>query len=154
MTKIRSILAVNDFSPTAVEVSVRFGVGPPAKVIDLFPGARHHLVCAIDTSTDNDAGDADVELEQARLLHESLHAQAEQELQQVAQRLSACARYPLVTVVADDVPARAILVGAASLRADCVVVGHHGQGAATDSFLGNNSQHKVYAAMNDELVAP
>jgi nucleotide-binding universal stress UspA family protein len=75
-------------------------------------------------------------------------------LQQVAQRLSACARYPLVTVVADDVPARAILVGAASLRADCVVVGHHGQGAATDSFLGNNSQHKVYAAMNDELVAP
>jgi hypothetical protein len=87
-------------------------------------------------------------------LHESLHAQAEQELQQFAQRLSACARYPLVAVVVDDVPARANLVSATHLRADCVFVGRHGQGTATDSFLGSMAHHVTYAAMNDALMVP
>lgn len=122
--------------------------------VDLFPDAHHHLLCALDPATDSDAWDADVELEEARLRHESLHAQAEQELQQFAQRASVGARYPLIAIVANDVPARAILVGADSLRADCVVVGHHGQGAATDSFLGSMAQHVIYAAMSDPLVVP
>ena len=122
--------------------------------VDLFPDAHHHLLCALDPATDSDAWDEDVEPEEARLQHELLHAQAEQELQQFAQRLSVGARYPLVAIVANDVPARAILVGADSLRADCVVVGHHGQGAATDSFLGSIAQHVIYAAMSDVLVVP
>ena len=56
--------------------------------------------------------------------------------------------------VADDVPARAILVGAANLAADCVVVGHHGQGTATESYLGSMAQHVIYAALSDVLVVP
>lgn len=121
--------------------------------VDLFPAAHHHLLYALDGSSGSAAWGG-LDSEQLRLMHGSLHAQAERELQQFVQRLSARAKHPVVAVVADDVPARAILVGAANLRADCVVVGHHGQGTATDSFLGSMAQHVIYAALSDVLVVP
>lgn len=118
--------------------------------VALFPAARHHLLYALDEASDSDSWD---DLEGAQS-NESLYAQAAHDLQQLAQRLSAAARHKLVVVVADDVPARAILVGAANLSADCVVVGHHGQGTATDSHLGSMAQHVIYSALSDVLVVP
>jgi len=121
--------------------------------VALFPAAHHHLLYALDAASGS-AGWGGLDAEPLRVLQQSLHAQAEHDLQQLAQRLSAAARHPPVAVVADDVPARAILVGAANLGADCVVVGHHGQGTATDSYLGSMAQHVIYAALSDVLVVP
>lgn len=121
--------------------------------VDLFPAAQHHLLYALDSASDAAAWDG-LRGESQRMLLESLYAKAEHDLQQLAQRLSAVATHPLEAVVADDVPARAILVAAANLRADCVVVGHHGQGVATDSSLGSMAQHVIYAALCDVLVVP
>jgi len=121
--------------------------------VDLFPTAHHHLLYALDAPSGSAAWGA-LGGEPLRLLHESLHAQAERDLQQFAQRLSARARHAPTTVVADDVPARAILVAAANLGADCVVVGHHGLGTATDGDLGSMAQHVIYAALSDVLVVP
>lgn len=138
-------------------VDLRQGSVRAASVaVDLLPAAHHHLLFALDTRDVAAGADASGGLgtEPLRLLHESLHVQADRELQQLAQRLSARARHPLVAVVADDVPARAILVGAADLGADCVVVGHHGRGTATDSSLGSMAQHVIYAALSDVLVVP
>jgi len=119
--------------------------------VTLFPAAHHHLLYALAAPP---AGwDADG-VEARRLLHESLYARVEHDLREFAGRLSGAARHPLAAVVADDVPARAILVGAANLAADCVVVGHHGQGTATDSYLGSMAQHVIYAALSDVLVVP
>jgi nucleotide-binding universal stress UspA family protein len=122
--------------------------------VDLFPTAHHHLLYALDAAPGGGDWGSGLSGEQLRLLHESQHGQADRELQQCAQRLSARTRHPLVAVVADDVPARAILVGAANLGANCVVVGHHGQGTPTDSFLGSMAQHVIYAALTDVLVVP
>ena len=74
--------------------------------------------------------------------------------QQLAQRLSAAAGRPLIAVVAANVPARAILVGAANLSADCMDVGHHGRGTATDSHLGSLVHACDCAALSDVLVVP
>lgn len=106
--------------------------------VALFPDARHHLLQALDSAATK----------------ESVQVRAEHDLQQLAQRLSTAATHPLVAVTADDVPARAILVAAANLGADCVVVGHHGKGTATDSHLGSMAQHVIYAALSDVLVVP
>ncbi len=119
--------------------------------VALFPQAHHHLLYALEALP---VGSDAVGAEPLRLLHESLYAKAERDLNEVARRLSAVTTHPLAAVVADDVPARAILVGAADLAADCVVVGHHGQGAATDSHLGSMAQHVIYAALSDVLVVP
>jgi len=35
-----------------------------------------------------------------------------------------------------------------------VVVGHHGLGTATESYLGSMAQHVIYAALSDVLVVP
>ena len=43
--------------------------------------------------------------------------------------------------VASDVPARAVLVGAATLPADCVVVGHHDAAAIGQTELGSMALH-------------
>jgi len=123
--------------------------------VELFPAAHHHLLYALDSQeVASNAAWGGLGKASLTQLHASLHAQADRDLQQLAQRLSVGTRYPVVAVVANDVPARAILVGAANLGADCVVVGHHGLGAATDSYLGSMAQHVIYAALSDVLVVP
>ena len=119
--------------------------------VTLFPAAHHQLLYALDGLP---AASDEVDEEALHRLHESLYAQAERDLRTLAGRLSGAARHPVVAIVADDVPARAILVGAADLAADCVVVGHHGQGRATNSNLGSMAQHVIYSALSDVLVVP
>ena len=121
----------------------------------LFPAAHHHLLYALDAQADiEDPSSKDLDEEQLSSLFESMHTEATHDLQELARRLSEGTQHPVGAEVADDVPARAILVGAASLPADCVVVGHHGHGAPTDSALGSMAQHVVHSAISDVLVVP
>ncbi|MBE0546175.1 MAG: universal stress protein [Rubrivivax sp.] len=122
--------------------------------LTLFPAARHHLLYALDPALDRAVWMGVFAKEQLQSLHESMHARADRELQQFAQSLRARALHPLTADVADDLPARAILVGAAALPADCVVVGHHGEGTVVDSFLGNLAQHVIQYTTRDVLVVP
>lgn len=123
--------------------------------LDLFPVARHHLLYALDPAVEQTMVIGGLTAEQLQSMHESMYARADTALQQLAESLSARALHPITAEVADDLPARAILVGAASLPADCVVVGHHGEGTTIpDSIPGNLAQHVIQYTPGDVLVVP
>ena len=121
---------------------------------ELFRQAHHHLLYVLDPvlpSTPWASGQVE---EQLRAECAALRTQADLELRALARQLSERTTHRVRAVVADDVPARAILVAAANLRAGCVVVGHHGHGPATDSALGSMAQHVIHSALSDVLVVP
>jgi nucleotide-binding universal stress UspA family protein len=121
--------------------------------LSLFPSAQHYLLYAFEQTLDPlRVSGFDNELIEKIL--GSMHAKAAAELEQLARSLSARTVHPVVADVADDVPARAILVCAADLPADCVVVGHHGPGAGNEGFLGNIAQHVIQYTTRDVLVVP
>jgi len=125
-----------------------------ALAVDLFPQAHHHLLYALDPVLPDTPGSSEQADEQLSSQYDSLRSQADLDLRQLAQRLSGLTAHPVKALVADDVPARAILVGAATLGADCVVVGHHGDGPATDRSLGSMAQHVIHSALSDVLLVP
>lgn len=121
--------------------------------LTLFPAAHHHLLYAVELTLDpSRMGSADEG--QIPEILESMHTQAKQELSQLAQSLSGLAEHSVTSDVADDVPDRAIVVRAAELPADCVVVGHHGEGPMSDRPLGSMSQHVLHHTLRDVLVVP
>ena len=122
--------------------------------VDLFREASHHLLYGLDPVLPITPWASEQAEEQLRSEHESLYAQACLDLDTLAQQLSARTLHRVRAVVADDVPARAILVAAANLSADCVVVGHHGDGPPTDSDVGSMAQHVIHSALSDVLVVP
>jgi nucleotide-binding universal stress UspA family protein len=122
--------------------------------IELFPAARHHLLYAIAPALDRFLPTDDVGEERIQRLLEAIHEHAARELQLLADVLSTAAAHPVTADVASDVPARAILVGAASLPADCVAVGHHDDESLVHSMLGSIAQHVVQFASGDVLVVP
>ena len=122
--------------------------------VDLFSQAHHHLLYVLDSELPTPPSASEQAEEQLRSEYASLRTQADLDLRALAQHLSARAAHRVRAVVADDVPARAILVAAANLGADCVVVGHHGRGPATDRALGSMAQHVIHSALSDVLVVP
>jgi len=122
--------------------------------VDLFQAAHHHLLYALDPVLPTSPWASEQAEEHLRSEHKLLYAQAGRDLRTLAQQLSARTTHRVRAVVADDVPARAILVAAANLGADCVVVGHHGEGLATDSDVGSMAQHVIHSALSDVLVVP
>lgn len=122
--------------------------------VDLFPAAHHHLLYALDPVLPTTPWASEQAEEQLRKEHKSLYAQAGLDLRMLAQQLSARTTHRVRAVIADDVPARAILVAAANLGADCVVVGHHGEGPATDRDVGSMARHVIHSALSDVLVVP
>lgn len=122
--------------------------------IDLFPGARHHLLYAVAPALDRFWPTDEVGQDKMQLLHEAMHAHAVRELQLLADVLSEAGSPAVTADVANDVPARAILVGAASMAADCVAVGHHDDESLVHSMLGSIAQHVVQFARGDVLVVP
>lgn len=123
--------------------------------LELFPAARHHLLYALDPAPEHTMAIGGLTAQQLQPLHASMYARADAALQELAGRLGARALHPLTAEVADDLPARAILVGAAALPADCVVVGHHGEGTTIpDSIPGNLAQHVIQYTPGDVLVVP
>lgn len=121
--------------------------------LTLFPAAYHHLLFAVELAL-APSRIGGIAKEQIQQILESMHAQATRELSQLAQSLSGLAVHPVAADVADDVPARAIVVRAVELPADCVAVGHHGEGTMSDSPLGSMAQHVLHHTLRDVLVVP
>ncbi len=122
--------------------------------VDLFGQVHHHLLYVLDPELPTTRRSSTQLEARLRSQYESFRTQAELDLRALAQKLSARTAHRVRAVVADDVPARAILVAAANLGADCVVVGHHGHGPATDAELGSMAQHVIHSALSDVLVVP
>ncbi len=118
----------------------------------LFPQAHHHLLYAVAPVLDSSLESGGVDSAQVQALHESMHRHAEQELSLLAQGLSAKSMHAVRAEVAADVPARAVLVGAAALPADCVVVGHHDAEAIGQTELGSMALHVLQFIPGDVLV--
>jgi len=122
--------------------------------VTLFPAAHHHLLYAVDPAPQSAWWRGDVAKETIGLLHDSMHEQALRQLEQLAQHLTEKAIHPVTVEVVDDVPARAIVERAAALLADCVAVGHHGQGTVVGRLLGSMAQHVLHHTLRDVLVVP
>jgi len=132
------------------EVSMRAATG----AIALFPLARHHLLCAVDPALERALWTKTLATDQTRMQGESMHAFALQQLEQLARKLTSQAEHEVTAEVVDGVPARAIVARASALPADCVAVGHHGQGARTERLLGSMAQHVLQHTLRDVLVVP
>lgn len=120
----------------------------------LFPQAHHHLLYAVAPALDSSLEAGGISAEQVQSLHESMHQHAVRELSLLAQGFSTKAMHAVRAEVAADVPARALLVGAATLPADCVVVGHHDATAIGQSELGSMALHVLQFVPGDVLVVP
>ena len=120
----------------------------------LFPQAHHHLLYAVAPALDSSLEAGGIDTQQVQSLHGAMHRNAERELRLLAQGLSTKAVHAVSTEVASDVPARALLVGAATLSADCVVVGHHEATAIGQSELGSMALHVLQFVPGDVLVVP
>lgn len=120
----------------------------------LLPDAHHHALHAVDPALDRHLRIGGLGEEHIRRLHESMRARSRTELRQLAGVLSRGARYPVSVEVLDDVRSHAIVQRAAALPADCVVVGHHGEGALSERWLGNMAQHVLQHTNGDVLVVP
>lgn len=143
------------YARVLVAVDLREGaLRAAAMAAALFPDTRLHLLYAVDPALDAALSVGGFASEQVRMLREAMHKHAVVELHKMAGQLAAQVRQPIETEVVDDMPSRAIVARAAALPADCVVVGHHGQGAMTDAFLGNMAQHLIHHAGRDLLVVP
>ena len=148
---------------TGLEVGVHFGLGSPAKVIEAYVKDDGSSLVVIGSRAESAlSGLGSTALKVVRkpacpvlMVRVAEDKPDETVLSAVDLRAGSVRAASLaVAMVADDVPARAILVGATHLAADCVVVGHHGLGTATDSHLGSMAQHVICAALADVLVVP
>ena len=142
----RNILSAVDLRDGSVRAAVA--------ALALFPQAHHHLLYAVAPALDSSLEAGGVDSAQVQALHESMHRHAERELSLLAQGLSAKSMYAVGAEVAADVPARAVLVGAAALPADCVVVGHHDAAAIGQTELGSMALHVLQFIPGDVLVVP
>lgn len=122
--------------------------------LDLCPQSRHHLLYAVAPALDSSLEAGGISADHVQSLHSAMHENAERELLLLAKGFSTRSAHPVSAEVADDVPARALLVGAAAVEADCVVVGHHGAEAVGQSALGSMALHVLQFIPSDVLVVP
>ena len=122
--------------------------------IEWFPSAQHCLLSAIDP-------DWERELTHSRAAHGPVHAdavplhvQAERQLQRLAHDLCLRPGCQVRSEVVDASPVRAIVDRAASWPADCVAVGHHGQGGLAHRLLGSTALDVLHHTACDVLVVP
>lgn len=125
-----------------------------AGALSLFPAAEHHLLHAVDPALDRDVGTRAVANAQMGGPHESMYASAARQLGQLARDVMTRFDHQVVAEVLDDVPSRAIVERAATLRADCVAVGYHGRGASAERLLGSMVQQVLQHTLRDVLVVP
>jgi nucleotide-binding universal stress UspA family protein len=136
-------------------VDLRAGsVRAASLAVEMFRQAHHHLLYALDPVLPTAGLDGEEAEEKLRSTYDATKAKVELGCRELARQLSASTVHPVRAVVADDVPERAILVAAANLGANCVVVGHHGEGPATNRALGSMAEHVIHSAISDVLVVP
>lgn len=122
--------------------------------VTLFPAARHRLFCAVDPQWQREVWRATGAQSAMQSMHESLQAQAAHHLDQLAHTLSGKAEHTVLAEVVDLPPVHAVVARAESLPADCVAVGHHGQGPLTERLLGSTAQDLIHHTARDVLVVP
>jgi nucleotide-binding universal stress UspA family protein len=152
-TLVVRALESHPYGTVLCAVDLRAGsVRAASLAVEVFPQAHHHLLYALDPVLPGGEPD-DAEDDRQRLAeYDARKAKVDLECRRLALQLSASTAHPVRAIVAEDVPERAILVAAAELGADCVVVGHHGEGPATNSALGSMAEHVVHSAISDVLV--
>jgi nucleotide-binding universal stress UspA family protein len=147
--------AARPYERVLIAVDLREGALKASQfALRLLPQARHHAFYALDPASERDLRIGGLGQEHVRLLRDSMRAYAHRELEQLASGLSRDARHAVSAEVVDDVPSRAIVQRAASMPADCVVVGHHGEAALAERWLGNMAQHVLHHTNRDVLVVP
>jgi len=122
--------------------------------VTLFPVAQHRLFYAVDPQWQREVWRATGAQPAMQSMHESLHARAVHHLGQLAEALSVKTEHPVITEVVDAAPAHAVVARAESLPADCVAVGHHGQGLLVERLLGSTAQDLIHHTARDVLVVP
>lgn len=152
-TLVVRALESHPYGTVLCAVDLRAGsVRAASLAVEVFPQAHHHLLYALDPVLPGDEPE-DAAADSQRLAdYDANKAKVDLECRRLALQLSASTAHPVRAIVAEDVPERAILVAAAELGADCVVVGHHGEGPATNSALGSMAEHVVHSAISDVLV--
>ena len=125
-----------------------------SSAIELFPGAEHCLLSVVDPAWERELMRHPAVAGQGAGETGSLHARAEQQLQRLARDLSRRPDCRVCSEVVDGVPVRSIVDRSAAWRADCVAVGHHGQGALADRFLGSTALDLLHHTASDVLVVP
>ena len=152
-TLVVRALESHPYGTVLCAVDLRAGsVRAASLAVEVFPQAHHHLLYALDPVLPGDEPRDEDDERQRRSAYDAKKARVDLDCRRLALQLSAASAHPVHAVVADDVPERAILVAAAELGADCVVVGHHGDGPATNSPLGSMAEHVVHSAISDVLV--
>ena len=152
-TLVVRALESHPYGTVLCAVDLRAGsVRAASLAVEVFPQAHHHLLYALDPVLPGDEPE-DAAADRLRLAdYDAKKAKVDLACRRLALQLSASTAHPVHAIVAEDVPERAILVAAAELGADCVVVGHHGEGPATNSALGSMAEHVVHSAISDVLV--
>jgi nucleotide-binding universal stress UspA family protein len=152
-TLVVRALESHPYGTVLCAVDLRAGsVRAASLAVEVFPQAHHHLLYALDPVLPGDEPE-DAAADRQRLAdYDAKKAKVDLACRRLALQLSASTAHPVHAIVAEDVPERAILVAAAELGADCVVVGHHGEGPATNSALGSMAEHVVHSAISDVLV--
>jgi len=120
----------------------------------LFPSAHHNLLYAVAPSLDSSLETGGLDAVEIQALHEARYQHAELELRLLAQGLSKKATHRVAAQVANDVPSRALMVGVATLEADCVAVGHHDDNTIGQAEIGSIASHVVQFIPGDVLVVP
>lgn len=152
-TLIVRALESHPYGTVLCAVDLRAGsVRAASLAAEMFPQAHQYLLYALDPVLPGDEPE-DEDADRQRLSdYDAKKTKVDLDCRRLALQLSASTAHPVRTIVAEDVPERAILVAAAELGADCVVVGHHGEGPATNSALGSMAEHVVHSAISDVLV--
>jgi nucleotide-binding universal stress UspA family protein len=122
--------------------------------IEWFPAAQHTLLSAIEPDWERELLRGRAPLGPEGAAAASLHAQAERQLQRLAHDLCLRPGCHVSSEVVDAAPVRAILDRAASWPADCVAVGHHGQGGLAQRLLGSTALDVLHHIACDVLVVP
>lgn len=134
------------------EVSLRAA----AEAVRVFPKAAHRLLYVVDPQWEQEVRRGRAEAEPLGALLQSLHAQATQRLEALAQQLrqGADGAVSVEVEVIDAIAARGIVERASAWAADCVVVGRHGQGLVADTLLGSTALDAIHHTAGDVLVVP
>lgn len=118
----------------------------------LFPAAHHHVLFAIRPRWNTLPGLAAGSKAQLGTFYDAMRGQAARQLEGLVNKFKGQLTYPVIQEIVDDIPARAIPDRAKSLPADCVAVGHHGQGSGVKSDLGSMAQIVLHHTERDVLV--
>lgn len=125
-----------------------------AAAVALFPRAAHCLLHVLDRARAREAFAETFGAQEVQVHLQRLHEQMQAWLGELAGELGQRVQGEISTVVLDATVSRALIEQAATLSADCVAVGRHGQGVLAERLLGSTALDLIHHASSDVLVVP